>query len=201
MLNYRSLLIIILLLLSGVATAQEVYYTTQNRPAGMNWQELNTPHFRVIFPAGYDSVAYLTARILEDQYPVTKALTGGDLTRFPVVITDYNDDTNGFVTSLNFRSEFDLAPLKARPSIPPPVRGSKLCSRMSCSTPITPTSTTKAPSDIIFAFFRPIWPAPSTSFHRRECMKGSPCIMRPKTSVNMAVGVITATSTINLMRE
>lgn len=114
MLNYRSLLIIILLLLSGVATAQEVYYTTQHRPAGMNWQELNTPHFRVIFPAGYDSVAYLTARILEDQYPVTKALTGGELTRFPVVITDYNDDTNGFVTSLNFRSEFDLAPFKGK---------------------------------------------------------------------------------------
>ncbi|MCG8374219.1 MAG: hypothetical protein MI700_11820 [Balneolales bacterium] len=94
--------------------AQFSFYTTQNRPPGLNWQELKTPHFRIIFPDGLDSTALRAGRILESQYETTKALTGGSLKGFPVVLTDYNDLTNGFVTSLNFRSEVDLAPFKGK---------------------------------------------------------------------------------------
>ena len=94
--------------------AQFSFYPTQNRPPGLNWQELETPHFRIIFPEGLDSTALRAGRILESQYEISKALTGGSLKDFPVVLTNYNDLTNGFVTSLNFRSEVDLAPFKGK---------------------------------------------------------------------------------------
>ena len=95
-------------------SAQSLYYFTKLRPAGLNWQQLKTPHFRIIFPKGEDSLAYKTGLILEQQYPIASKLTGGKLTNFPVVLSNYNDLSNGFVTSYNFRSEFDLAPFKGK---------------------------------------------------------------------------------------
>ncbi len=89
-------------------------YATLHRPAGLNWQVLKTDHFRVIFPQGLDSLAYRTGLILEQQYPLTQKLTGGSLKNFPVIITDYNDLSNGFVTPVNFRSEFDAASSKSK---------------------------------------------------------------------------------------
>ncbi|MFN1835537.1 TolB family protein [Balneola sp. MJW-20] len=90
------------------------FYTTQNRPAGLNWQELKTPHFRIIYPAGYDSLAYRSGAILEQQYPSVQQLVGGNLKNFPVVLNSYNDLSNGFVTPYNFRTEVDLAPFKGK---------------------------------------------------------------------------------------
>ncbi len=84
------------------------------RPMGLNWQELKTTHFRIIFPDGADSLAYRSAAILESQYAGASKLTGGTLKNFPVILNTYNDLSNGFVSSFNFRSEFDLAPLKGK---------------------------------------------------------------------------------------
>jgi len=90
------------------------FYFPTHRPPGLNWQQIKTPHFRVIFPASQDSLAYRTATILESQYERTVQLTGGKLNNFPVILTNYNDLSNGFVTTGNFRSEFDAAPFKGK---------------------------------------------------------------------------------------
>lgn len=105
-----------LLLLCCTITAQSQVplYEPQYRPKGITWKELISPHFRVIFPSGYDSVAFTAARLLEHEYPQTQELTGGRLKHFPVILTNYNDLSNGFVTPINFRSEVDLAPLKGK---------------------------------------------------------------------------------------
>lgn len=92
---------------------QSIYFP-QHRPSGLNWQQLKTDHFRIIYPAANDSLAYRTAKILEQQYPKTVELTGGKLKNFPVILSNYNDLSNGFVTPLNFRSEFDIAPFKGK---------------------------------------------------------------------------------------
>ncbi len=97
-----------------VSFAQNQLYLTQHRPAGLNWQELKSPHFRIIFAEGQEVIARRSARILESQYDLTYGLTGGKLKNFPVVLIPYNDLTNGFVTPLNFRSEVDLAPFKGK---------------------------------------------------------------------------------------
>ncbi|HET8865299.1 MAG TPA: hypothetical protein VFM80_06335 [Gracilimonas sp.] len=87
---------------------------TRNRPMNLDWQEIKTEHFRIIFPNGEDSLAYRSAAILESHYAKTSKLTGGKLNNFPVILNNYNDLSNGFVTSLNFRSEIDLSPLKGK---------------------------------------------------------------------------------------
>lgn len=89
------------------------FYPTQFRPP-VEWQQLSTPHFKIVFPAGEDSAAYETAHLLEKHYSGVQQLTGGSLTNFPVILTNYNDRSNGFVTSLHFRSEIDIPPHKGK---------------------------------------------------------------------------------------
>lgn len=114
--RFLPLLFLFVCLLAGDTFAQLVYprYTAANRPGDLDWQELNTPHFRLIFPSGEDSSAFTTGRILEQQYPLAQKLAGGSLSRFPVILKNYSDRANGFVTPMNFRMEFDLAPFKAK---------------------------------------------------------------------------------------
>jgi len=112
--HFFSLVLVFILAAETLHAQSNALYTTEHRPAGLNWQELNSPHFRIIFPEGFEEIARRSARILESQYDETYALTGGELDRFPVVLATYNDLTNGFVTSVNFRSEVDLAPFKGK---------------------------------------------------------------------------------------
>lgn len=107
-----ALLVFFLICFSTEAFSQ--FYLTQNRPAGQNWQEMKTPHFRIIYAAGDDSLARATGMILESQYATATALAGGSLSNFPVILTNYNDITNGFVSSSNFRMEVELSPFKGK---------------------------------------------------------------------------------------
>lgn len=114
---YRNLItklffVSFLFLLNGQSFAQ--FYPVVHRPPGLNWQYLKTPHFKIIYPGGEDSLAYRTGRILEHEFSDVKSLVGGDLQDFPIVINNYNDRSNGFVTPLNFRMEFDLSPIKGK---------------------------------------------------------------------------------------
>lgn len=80
----------------------------------LNWYEIESQHFRVIFHQGFDSVALATARILEYHYKPVQRLTGGELNRFPVVLNGYNDLSNGYVTPINFRMEVEIPPIKGK---------------------------------------------------------------------------------------
>ena len=104
----KFLLAVFFVLIGYPAFAQ--IYPTQYRPPELNWQQLITTHFRIVYPSGGDSAAYSTARILESQYGSVKELVGGNLERFPVVLNTYNDRSNGFVTALHFRSEIMTPP-------------------------------------------------------------------------------------------
>lgn len=110
----KHLLFVFLFALQSSGILGQVFYATQNRPAKLNWQELNSPHFRIIYPAGFDSSAFRAAKILENEYPKTSGYMGSSLRRFPVILSSYNDLSNGFVSSVNFRSEVDLAPFKGK---------------------------------------------------------------------------------------
>jgi hypothetical protein len=112
----RILLAVIFgLSMAPVATFAQLYNPLViNRPGGLNWQQIKTTHFRIIFPEGEDSLAYRSAAILESEYAKASYLTGGKLTNFPVILNNYNDLPNGFVTSFNFRSEIELAAIKGK---------------------------------------------------------------------------------------
>ncbi len=106
------LLILALGFLSQPAYSQ--IYPTKYRPPDLNWQQLTTPHFNIVFPEGEDSVAYRTARILEYQYPEVQQLVGGELIDFPIVLNNFNDRSNGFVSTLHFRSEIEIPTIKGK---------------------------------------------------------------------------------------
>ncbi|MCW9705673.1 hypothetical protein [Fodinibius salsisoli] len=94
--------------------AEAQFYPTQYRPPNQNWQQLQTPHFNIIFAEGDDSSAVQMGRILEQQYPLAQQLVGGELRNFPVILNSYNDRSNGFVTPFHFRSEIELPPIKGK---------------------------------------------------------------------------------------
>ncbi len=75
---------------------------------------MDTPHFRVLYSSGQDSLARATGRILESQYLFTSKLTGGKLKRFPVILNDYNDRSNGYVSPILFRTEIEVSPIKGK---------------------------------------------------------------------------------------
>lgn len=104
----------VLMIVPGMALAQLYNPTVINRPGGLSWQQIKTEHFRIIFPDGEDSLAYRSAAILESHYAQTSELTGGKLKNFPVILNNYNDLSNGFVNSFNFRSEIELAAIKGK---------------------------------------------------------------------------------------
>jgi Tol biopolymer transport system component len=102
----------LIFLLCSTAAAQ--FYPTRHRSPDQNWQQLSTDHFKILFPQGEDSAAWKTARILEKEYPKVQKLTGGSLTNFPVILNNDNDRSNGFVTTLHFRSEIDITPIRGK---------------------------------------------------------------------------------------
>ncbi len=110
-LRYLSIGILLLLLTESVALAQ-VYRPKQQ------WMQMSTPHFRILYSEGNDSLARATGRILESQYGLTSRLTGGNLKRFPVILNDYNDRSNGYVSPLLFRTEVEVAPIKGKSMSP-----------------------------------------------------------------------------------
>lgn len=86
----------------------QIYPTQYRAPA--DWKEINTEHFRVIYPAINEDEARLSLSILEAEYSDIQKLVGGSISRVPIIINPENDRSNGFVSPLNFRSEIELSP-------------------------------------------------------------------------------------------
>ena len=90
------------------------FYGTQYRAPGQNWMEVNTDHFRLIFPERYQPEALHSLKILESEYADIQGVVGGELKNFPIILNPENDRSNGFVAPFNFRSEVELAPIKGK---------------------------------------------------------------------------------------
>ncbi|TYP93701.1 hypothetical protein LX73_1411 [Fodinibius salinus] len=90
------------------------FYPTQYRPPNQHWQYLKTPHLKLLYARGNDSTALRMGQILESQYAKTQLLVGGNLSDFPIILNNYNDRSNGFVSPLHFRSEIELPPIKGK---------------------------------------------------------------------------------------
>lgn len=112
MIRKASYILFFILLFSTSSHAQ--FYSTQHRPPDQNWQQLKTPHFKFIYALGNKSHAFELAQMLESQYPQVQGIVGGNLQDFPIILNDYNDRSNGFVTPHNFRSEIELPPIKGK---------------------------------------------------------------------------------------
>ncbi len=84
--------------------AQFVNYGTD--PASLKWRQSKTEHFKLIYPAGNDSLAYHYARFLEMAYPrEMKTMTHAVKRRFPVILHPGNMLSNGMVAYAPRRME------------------------------------------------------------------------------------------------
>ncbi|MFD2785076.1 hypothetical protein ACFSX6_06380 [Hymenobacter rubripertinctus] len=88
------------------AAAQTLLPIGQQVPAAVRWYEVGTPHFRVLYPEGFEDRARRTAHRLEQVHAPAGASLG--LTARPVTVVLQTRTTigNGFVTILPRHSEF-----------------------------------------------------------------------------------------------
>lgn len=63
---------------------------------GQEWRTLNTEHFTVFYPAGYEAAAWDALETLEHYRPFVEGLVGNTAYHLPVVIEDLGTVTNGF---------------------------------------------------------------------------------------------------------
>ncbi|GAB3338883.1 hypothetical protein GCM10027299_51350 [Larkinella ripae] len=89
--------------------AQTLPILDQN-PPGFRWYQLQTPHFRVIYPANFEQTAQKTARRLEQVYEPVSASLKKTPRRLSVILQNQTMISNGFVTMLPRRSEFFAVP-------------------------------------------------------------------------------------------
>lgn len=114
-LRISGFFLLLLLIMSQSVSAQ--LYEPVYRP-DVEWKEINTERFRIIFPATAEANARRSLRILESQYDEVQELVGGELKNFPVVINDYNDRTGGLVTTNHFRIEVEAPPRRGKSQNP-----------------------------------------------------------------------------------
>jgi hypothetical protein len=82
---------------------------SQNPPS-VNWREINSAHYRLIYPAQYELQAPKVLSSLEAVYLPTSKYLGVIPKKIPIIIQTQNTESNGFVTPILFRSEFFITP-------------------------------------------------------------------------------------------
>ncbi len=99
----------LLLLAAAKIAAQSLPIISQNPPA-LHWQEVRTPHFRVLYPAGLDAAAQRTAQRLEAVHGPDGTTLGVQAQPIAVVLQNQTTVSNGFVTFLPRHAEFYITP-------------------------------------------------------------------------------------------
>jgi hypothetical protein len=87
----------------------------QNLPPSVKWYQLKTPHFKIIYPAGFTEQGQRMANTMEHIYgPASASLEVDPRKKFPLILQNHNSTANGFVTLGPRRSEFfTMSPQKA----------------------------------------------------------------------------------------
>ncbi len=101
-----------LLFFSFIGCASVIAQTTlPNLPPSIKWQQINTPHFKIIYPQGFENQGQRMANTLEHLYkPVSKSLNAAPR-KIPIILQNQHAISNGFVTLGPRRSEFySMAP-------------------------------------------------------------------------------------------
>ncbi len=82
----------------NVSPACAQYYVRGQDPSGIRWQQIETGHFRIIFPEDYAGRAHYVADILEYSYVPVSASLGHQPRKVPVILHNQTVVPNGFVS-------------------------------------------------------------------------------------------------------
>ncbi|OON67733.1 hypothetical protein [Hymenobacter sp. CRA2] len=94
---------------ASAAQAQSLPILDQNPPS-LRWQQVRTPHFRVLYAQGLDSAARHTARRLEQAHAAGTRSLGVSARPLTVVLQNQTTVNNAFVTFLPRHAEFFIVP-------------------------------------------------------------------------------------------
>ncbi|KAA6315210.1 Protein TolB, partial [termite gut metagenome] len=100
---------LLFLFVSIYAKAQFTNYGSD--PASFKWSVARTPHYKLIYPQGNDTLAYRYATLLETVYPhLGKTIGASHRKKFPVILHPANMRSNGMVTWAPRRMELITTP-------------------------------------------------------------------------------------------
>ena len=105
--GWAGFLFLMMVALSG--SAQESV-TAETSPASMKWFQINTNHFRVLYPDGFETQAQRVANTLEHiREPEAKTI-GSAPKKISILLHSQSSVSNGFVTLAPRRSEYYAMP-------------------------------------------------------------------------------------------
>lgn len=81
-----------------------------NNPASIRWRQVNTAHFRVLYPVGYDEQAQRVANTLEHIHEPEARTLGSSPRKISIVLQNQSSVSNAFVSLLPRHSEFYTMP-------------------------------------------------------------------------------------------
>jgi hypothetical protein len=103
----HPLSILFFCILAFGAAGQEVL---ENNPPSVKFYKINTPHFKVLYPKGFEEQAQRVANTLEHIHDAEAQTMGGRARKIPIILQNQSSLSNGFVTLLPRRSEFYTMP-------------------------------------------------------------------------------------------
>ena len=110
--------VLFLLCLMGMTDVQ-AQVVLENNPASIKWFKVETPHFRVIFPEGFQEKGMHMANTLEHIYEPDSKSLGVHPRKFSIIYQNQSVENNGFVTMSPPHSEIYAMPPQNASSIGP----------------------------------------------------------------------------------
>ncbi|HZI23573.1 MAG TPA: hypothetical protein VFD46_00765, partial [Chryseolinea sp.] len=98
------------LLLVYAVSYVEAQVLLETNPTSIRWQQINTNHFRIIFPRGYDLQGQRMANLLEHIRDAETRTLHSPPRKIAVILQNQSSKSNGFVSILPRRSEFFTMP-------------------------------------------------------------------------------------------
>lgn len=104
----KKLLIVFLIFLNLIVNAQ--YFQTGQDPASINWRQINTENFQLIYPDYYENQAQILAQKLETIYEYGSYSLAFKPNKISIILHTQTVKSNGMVAYAPKRSEFYTTP-------------------------------------------------------------------------------------------
>ncbi len=105
----RRIGFLLLLILSSSSLLSQFYETGQT-PFNLSWKEINTSHFKVVFPESIEKEANKFTKYLEASYPTVSKSLGHKPGKIPVLLNNQSVNSNGVVVWAPKRMELSTTP-------------------------------------------------------------------------------------------
>ena len=103
--------ILSLLFLCTLMTSRAQQPVLSGNPGTVQWDQVQTPSFQVIYPSGYDRQALRIANMLEHlKEEEAETMSESLPQRIPIILNNFQAISNAFVTMGPWRSEFNMMP-------------------------------------------------------------------------------------------